>query len=175
MGDNKKDFKFGDLKKFLKPKAKTEEVKEHEPIVEQYEEFIEKIQPKKVKPKKKVKPATITCGICNEKVPENFYDDHFAKCKADEELAERIAEGVEIEEIQSEIQVVIEKIEKIEVNWDLPILQKLITVKNVLNYSQTTWSLGVCNEILGEGSLRGSTKKVGSGLIKTIKKICKLR
>lgn len=183
---NEKDFKFGDLKKFLKSKPeekiqKKKEIIEKQPIVEQYDEFIGKLEVEKVEKVEK-KPATITCGICDEKVPSNFFDDHFAKCKAEEGEAERI--GIDIEKgikvakeegMQYEVIQIIERIERIERNWDLDIMQKLITVKNVLNYSQSTWSLGVCNEILGEGSLRGSTKKVGSGLIKTIKKICKLR
>lgn len=185
---NEEDFSFGDLKKFLKPKPKKEIKKkkaiiEEHPIVRDYDEFIEKVIPEeKVEKIEKIEPVTIKCDICKEEIPDNFYDDHFAKCKAEEGIAEGLEIPSEIKEMlvhEKEVHTIgfeiIKKIEKIEINWDLEILQKLITVKNVLNYSQSTWSLGVCNEILGAGSIRGGKSKVGYSLMKTIKKICKLK
>ena len=50
-------------------------------------------------------------------------------------------------------------------------MQKFITIKNVLNYSQSSWSLGVCKEILDGISIRGSYDKIANGLISTINKL----
>ena len=69
---------------------------------------------------------------------------------------------------------IIDKIESLEKNYDLEFMQKLITIKNVLNYTQSSWSFGVCKEILDGISIRGSQKKIASGLISTIKKMAKL-
>jgi len=69
---------------------------------------------------------------------------------------------------------IIEKIESLEKNYDLEFMQKLITIKNVLNYTQSAWSFGVCKEILDGISIRGSQKKIAYGLISTIKKMAKL-
>lgn len=69
---------------------------------------------------------------------------------------------------------IVEKIESLEKNYDLAFMQKLITIKNVLNYTQSSWSFGVCKEILDGISIRGSQKKIAYGLISTIKKMAKL-
>ncbi len=69
---------------------------------------------------------------------------------------------------------IIERIESLEKNYDLEFMQKLITIKNVLNYTQSSWSFGVCKEILDGISIRGKRKKIASGLILTIKKMAKL-
>ena len=69
---------------------------------------------------------------------------------------------------------IIEKIESLETNYDLEFMQKLITIKNVLKYTQSSWSFGVCKEILDGISIRGSQKKIAYGVIATIKKMAKL-
>lgn len=69
---------------------------------------------------------------------------------------------------------IIEKIESLETNYNLEFMQKLITIKNILNYTQSSWSFGVCKEILDGISIRGSQKKIARSLIKTIKKMAKL-
>jgi len=71
-------------------------------------------------------------------------------------------------------EMIIDKIESLETNYDLEFMQKLITIKNVLNYTQSAWSFGVCKEICDGISIRGSQKKIAHGLISTIKKMAKV-
>jgi hypothetical protein len=117
-------------------------------------------------------------------IPENKTTDQYGVPVVDGLIREEIRKHPIVQEftamMDSEVEKtnigfqIIEKIESLETNYDLDFMQKLITIKNVLNYTQSSWSFGVCKEIIDGISIRGSRKKIALGLISTIKKMAKL-
>ena len=159
-----KPFDFSSLLKKKKKKEEpsdTEEKIEIPPGLEEKipipEEFIPEII-QTIKPKEAISRSVVPKTIKEHPLVQDFtrmMDNEVEKTRLGEEI--------------------IEKIESLETNYDLEFMQKLITIKNVLNYTQSSWSFGVCKELLDGISIRGSRKQIATGLIKTIKKMAKLR